>query len=413
MIYLALTALPALLSWRYDCWRRPTGNRSSAAGIWLWIMFLMLTLTAGLRHRLGVDSVVYENMYAGWPGISTLSTFDWDSSRFQPLFIVLVSLPRSLSSDFLWMQILEAVAVNAAVVLTVSRISRRPFLLLLFYVVFLYLQLNFEVLREGVAVALFLIAWLLWRKGETVSYLALTAVAGLLHPMAFALLLLPVIRLQSLKPLFTPGLPALAALVAVFGCGFLVAPLTEWIAGLPADIPWISERAAAYVAEGGPLRSTLNPYGYLGLGFIYVAVPYLALHRIWRHPSCREGDGLTLVVTAMTGIMVCALSLGAPVMRRYFDFLGIFMLAAVAQAAMTRLRDAIVGLLWLALRLYTLTSPLPAGAGLRTYRIYWPYTSRLNPESDPARERAIEILTHPSDTTSHNEKRRGLERTAP
>lgn len=96
MIYFLVFIFLLFFSLRFDYRSKKTiKNQSSTTA--MYISFIMLVLLAGLRYRVGVDTINYTDEYNDYP----LSYFE---DRYQIGWYVFILLFRSLGLSFYWVQ---------------------------------------------------------------------------------------------------------------------------------------------------------------------------------------------------------------------------------------------------------------------------------------------------------------------
>lgn len=110
MLYIFIWLLLLVLSYQYDYLRRE--KNKSFCYVVILILFILI---AGLRYRMGVDSIRYERGFMNYPTIDDLSAHDFIYSSHQPLYLIFCSFVRFLSDEFWVMQMLHSLLVNVVV----------------------------------------------------------------------------------------------------------------------------------------------------------------------------------------------------------------------------------------------------------------------------------------------------------
>lgn len=125
--------------------------RSGASdACWRWVLIVLtaiMTLTAGLRYHCGIDTWMYESNFA-WA-----NSDEFDKSRslgaiFSLRMEYLYHFLGQLGLGFWVVQLAYAVLLNSMAYLLTVRATRCWFTAFLFYLIFAYFPLNFEVMRE-------------------------------------------------------------------------------------------------------------------------------------------------------------------------------------------------------------------------------------------------------------------------
>lgn len=431
MIYFIVLLAMLFCVYAFDLRRHQTLYQFS-----YWGFFVVLVLIAGLRYRIGTDSIVYENFYPNVPKLWELAKYNFDSNRMEPGFMVFASIPRSFSSDFIWLQFMVSIIVNGVIFWFIYKNTKHRFLCLTFYFVVLYLNLNTQVLREALAVSLFLLAWPAFRDGKWWLYYALTILASFMHTSALFTLILPLFCLPGIRELFVVGKRTIIILLAILALGMFIQSRFSEVFNLMAFTQRAMDRVNEY-SKNAWSTSFLNIFGIIATFFQYALYPLIAIYfanAAFRYKYNREKRSLfsrrkegkkneeskirdevkalkketrefdRWQMMVLLGVYIMVFSISMFIFRRYFNYFGIFCLATVADWAFRyivvnrrkiRLKSALwvaILLPWFFYNIYSYTTPVNKSGTLKTYQIYYPYTSRLNPEMDQKREAIYRYL---------------------
>lgn len=167
------------------------------------ILYLSLSLIAGLSYRLGIDCIRYEMKFNMIEPINQFSTMQLllNSYDLDPLWIVLNSVVKSLSDEFYVLHLVVALFVNVVVVWFVNKHSKYFFTTILLYCLIKYWNFNYEVLREAVSVSFFLLALdnIIGGKSNYMRYYLLALPAVFVQTFGFVVLLFPVIKILNVQ----------------------------------------------------------------------------------------------------------------------------------------------------------------------------------------------------------------------
>lgn len=161
-------------------------------------LYVFLICMVGFSYALGGDKVTYmgyfEYYYDELDQIWECITYELAHHGFMPLWTLLCLLVKSTTDSFYVMQFVLAILVNVPICEIVRKHTSHGFLfLLLYFVSELFFQFNTEVMREGPAIALSLLAVENYLAGRKKSFVAL-AVLGLgFHLSALVVLLVPLV----------------------------------------------------------------------------------------------------------------------------------------------------------------------------------------------------------------------------
>lgn len=189
MIYLSALLLILIPFFRFDILKKG-GNEK----LWYYICLSALTLIAGLRYRVGGDTLGYMIHFNTYPNIVKIFTFNFKGAYYMPLWYVYNSIFKSLGDSFYVFQIVQALLVNLAFFRFFKRYSKHFFAVLLVYFVGYYLFYNTETLRSALCVALFLEAYPFLEKKKYHWYFLLSLIAVGFHISAAFLFVIPLFR---------------------------------------------------------------------------------------------------------------------------------------------------------------------------------------------------------------------------
>ena len=168
---------------------RKVDKRFQKLGYTLAYIILIVLLT--LRFRVGGDSLFYEDVFDTMPDLKGLSKLDLLVLDYQPLWYLLTAIVRSTIDDFRFFQFIHALIINTAIFYLIPKYTERKFLAVLVYYIFFYLYFGTEILREALAVIVFLFAYPLIFKKKYISYYLLCCVAYLFHAFAMFTFVVP------------------------------------------------------------------------------------------------------------------------------------------------------------------------------------------------------------------------------
>ncbi|MCM1376989.1 MAG: EpsG family protein [Clostridium sp.] len=366
-------------------------------------------MISGLRYRLGVDTIRYESAYADFPSLLELEKYDFSNTRYEPGFIIFCSITRTFSPDFVYLQLLHAFVVNTIVFLFTRHYCRNKFFVLTLYYVFLYLNFNCQVMRESLAVCIFLCSWPLIKKGKWLWYYVVAAVNILFHTSAIFMLLLPIFMLPGIRALFKPGLRSLFIIAAIIVGGFILQQMFFKAIVLMNMGDRLMDRASMYgsTADGG---SRLNIFGAFSKIFRHILYPLVALifmRMNWRHThrntKGKKPGWWKLEVLVMCGIYSASASIPINIFGRFFNYFGMFIFMVLGDWLFSKFHFkektyrleprywALIFLPLFAYQLYAYNANANKSGTLKTWMQFYPYSSQLNPEDNLDREKIYHL----------------------
>lgn len=371
-----------------------------------WGFFVVLVIIAGLRYRIGNDSVVYENDYQNLPTLWELFKFDYSSTRYEPGFIIFASIPRAFSSDFMLLQFFEAIYINAIIFWFIQKNTDHRFFCLTIYYIVLFLYFTTEIMREALAVGLFLLAWPYFRDGKWLKYYCFAILASICHTSALALLILPLLTLPGIRSFFRFSYRGLFVGIGIFIVTMIINLKFYDYIRLIAFTQQMTERADIYSKSelGGSL---LNITGMVDIFVRYILYGIIALSiykgklRKKHLSKLEKTRAERLEFMVMMQIYATIAGMGIFIALRYTNYFSMFeyvLLSTVflrpiqLKKRLVRLRPlywSIIVLPFFLLNFQFYMRPINRGKTLPYYSKYFPYKHRLDPERDPKREAAF------------------------
>lgn len=199
MIYLLILIYVVL--WTYIC---DIKKRNKYRIVGYWSICILFILLSGLRYHIGVDSIAYQDYWNCYPDLWNYKWGDIQTARdkfetferYHVGWFIYVMLIQSISKNFILVQFSNAILINIAIFKLAKKYSHHPFLsILIYYCTFTFIEFNFELMRETVAVSVFL----LWGISAYINrkwsvYFLIVTISYSIHPSAVVMFLLPMIR---------------------------------------------------------------------------------------------------------------------------------------------------------------------------------------------------------------------------
>lgn len=317
MIYFFVAVLLLLLSFHYDI----CGNTKKRT-FWYNVVLVLLILIAGLRWRLGTDTVgVLESFYMRTPLFSDI-VFE-DSMVRYPLWHLLNSIVYTLCGKFFVVQLAQSSFLNILLFKYIKKHSKYVFTCIFFYFIWMYTTLNMEEMKASMAIPLILYSndFILnrkWFKG-----LLLMIIGCFFHFSVFFLLVTPFLLFLRVNRL------GLCVLVLSFFVGFFLQKvLSDYIMVFEFSDDFYNKAEAYSNSEkysGGmslfkSLVLTIPIIFYSLFSFSYVK---------------KKGPNPELIKLEpflMIGLLFCVLQLNIYIFYRYFHFYIIYLIMYYAQA---------------------------------------------------------------------------------
>lgn len=164
-------------------------------------MTIWLIILSGFAYQVGADIPGYMSEYDSFSfkRIDSISDLINYKDNRQPLWVLLEYLCHGISSNFLLFKLVIAIISNWVFTRFIVKHSLYPFVSLLFYCLLLYLNLNFNALRQLLAVVFFLIGYDALVDRKWIRYFIWCFIAYLFHSSAIICLAFPLLYLIPLN----------------------------------------------------------------------------------------------------------------------------------------------------------------------------------------------------------------------
>lgn len=383
MIYLIIVFFLLLFVIQYDVNNYRVSN---TLVIFWWLIFVLL---AGLRYRVGGDTISYMIYYEKIPVLKDLEFSKIMSDEYQPLWTILCSLCKTINKDFTFFQIVHAVITNTIIFYFIRKNSNYFFTGILFYFMFYYLYFNTEILREALAVCVFLLSLKYFLSKRWLRYYILCFVAFMFHITAIVLFFLPLFNILWTNRSYFIFFSILLILFILFKN--IISDLIKYI---PHEA--IKLKASSLMGASG---ATINLNGIIYTLVVYIIIPLILIFISEQFVGYKYNLRPFLIAYVTISLVSIFLS---PVYRFlnyitpvYFLFLANMLHELFRYSRIRRFRYTIVLVVFmLPLSVHLLTigkNTSDKVPGTRFYSRYNPYYTVLNKKIDKKREQLVQI----------------------
>lgn len=378
MIYLLIAIALLILSYNYDY-----KKKQWSANVFALVLIAFVCL-AGLRYRIGLDTIRYESHFEYAPSLSTMAWSDIFEGEFAPLYMLLQALTKEISDNFYLLQFVQAFIVNLSVFRFLKRNTKAVYFSLFLYFLLIYHNFCFEVMREALAVSMFLFSWESYKTGKWIKYLFFVILALGFHPSAIVLLLLPVVKIFNLNKYLSmsPRLFIIAPVVVLLG---FIIQRTFFDYFLLLDLQdSISERISNYsTSDYG--RQTLNYLGIITTVLFRVLFPYYVINHM--RTGLYSSKGLLEVMVVLFACF-SLLSIPITIFYRLVNYMYLFAVVLYADFFNELHNHSFSSRFsfFIPLILITLWAFTGKEGHARVYNRYLPYSSIITKDTDAKRE---------------------------
>lgn len=402
MVYFIAIATILFGIYRYDY----CGKNAGRLLYWC-ITCAFLICIAGLRYRLGQDTFTYIYDYAAINPVSRLQAIDFSKTRFAPGYVVLTSVFKEFTDEFTYFQFFQALLVNTVFFYFFYKHCRHIFFAALVYFFYLYFLMSFQQMREAFAVCIFLLSWSFFRDGRWLPWYIASLLAFMFHISAFIMFFLPLICLPGIRQLFVFGGRTWLVAIGVALFGVAVQAIFFQYVELIAFSASMMERVKKY--EHHMLGSSiLNFNGVLGSLVQYIIYPLLALFFIQKRKR-KEGENVMLFnrfdAMVLMSVYVAIFSISVSIVARLNNYFFPFAIIAlsdwifgyfVVYGKKVRLRALYWILIFLPMFAFHISGTyfrdINKSGSLKSYMVYYPYSSILDRDMDAKTEKTIQYL---------------------
>lgn len=155
---------------QFDCNSRSFKTNKRAQECFL-LLTIILTAYAALSYRVGCDTNRYYENFHNFPTLKNLSISNlWDFG-LEPLWVLLNTFVRTFSNSFYPIYAFCIIIINLQIFRLIKQYCNLPFLAILLYYSIMYLNLNFEMIRQDYAMIFYFWGIFALLKGRTSEFL--------------------------------------------------------------------------------------------------------------------------------------------------------------------------------------------------------------------------------------------------
>lgn len=319
MTYLFIIIILILLTYHYD-FKKNKSHRLE----WYALMCIIFILVAGLRYRMGFDTPAYEYAYKNFPSISALTEYDFSYSRYNPGFIILGSIAKSISNEFFVLQLIHATLINTVVFIFFKNNSSNIFFCILLYFLTLYFYFNMEIMRESCAIVIFLISWKYFVKHKWIPYYLINSISLIFHTSAIILFLLPVLYWTPIRIfLQIDRLFILKLMIYIFIFYILSSKFFEILRLF--EIAEVDDYANTY--ENSDIYGERNNFNIIGIIFylVTISIPYL-IYQLNKKKLKYENNFQIISFILGLYIIIVTAGLFITILTRFYNYFTIFVI---------------------------------------------------------------------------------------
>lgn len=158
-------------------------KEKKAAVFYLAVSFLALAVLASCRYAIGFDYFSYRDIYemtAGWP-VGDIFHFYW----YEPLFFLVCRIFCLINCPYTLFIAAINIFLLSVAMWFIYRYSKMPWVSVYLYITLQFLAYNMNLLRQSIAIAVFLLAYPYLKNRKIVPFTALIFIGGCVHNSLF------------------------------------------------------------------------------------------------------------------------------------------------------------------------------------------------------------------------------------
>lgn len=315
MIYIFVLILTVIGILKYDI----NNSSFSRSSLKFYSFILLVTIMiSGLSYRLGIDTERYEEMFREAKSLWNLSAADFRNTKLMPGWILFMSTCKSVFPSFYFFRFIYACILNYSVFRFIKENTKYIYTVLICYYCISFFAFNFEIMRQGLCIALFLCSYKYIVQKDYLRYYILCFAIFSIHNSAFILFLLPLMNFKISKSLFVLLLIIFASMIFLsqYLLGYVYVLLGTGL--LDAGDSSASDILDAYNdgRYGDGVLSISNLIGYV----YNIFIPFLLLFWVNKRYEMSKYN-----CTILTLVIVNIMSIAIPVCFRFVKYFDVFL----------------------------------------------------------------------------------------
>ena len=185
MIYLIFLIIIVIPLFKYK--KQDKGNS------YYWFLCLTFILLMGLRYRVGGDCLRYEVAFDSDPTLQEWMRGDFLLMKHQPGWYLFCAVCKEIVDNFFFLQFVHCAIVNIVVFYFAKKYCNHKFTFVFLYALLQYTYFSTEIMRESLAVCIFLLSYDYIEKKKYIPYYIGCVLAFFFHASAIFIFFIPLI----------------------------------------------------------------------------------------------------------------------------------------------------------------------------------------------------------------------------
>lgn len=364
---------------------------------------VVLIFFMGLRYRIGLDTIRYlRYFYVDDPTIDQLSFESFFESTYDPLYLIFISLVKTVFGYFYFVQIFQSAIVNILLFRYFSKHTKYVFSCVLFYFLWRYLAFTTEEMRAAIAIVICLYAFDYALEKKRIKSIILILIAAQFHLSAYFLLFIPFLTNIHINRI------TLLLLIVFFYIGYIIQDRFSDLMQLVEMMSNSDSHAARY--DGNTYsKQILNINGILSVIIVYVMYAYWSLSFLKKNNNIKLAE---LEPFIFWGMFFAVISIPVSIFYRYTRFFEAYFIILYANMLITwskniriKLKNTgyVLSMCYFLPFFFLILSDYfgKVNNSIKTYSRYYPYYSVFSKKIDSERETLIDY--YPNTETPIND----------
>ena len=377
MIYFFLLFYIIFLSYKYDILQHKRNKLLSYR-----VLLVLLILVAGLRYRVGSDTIVYMGTFKYIPPIDNIFSVGLDHFIYRPLWMIYISFFKYLGSFYL-LQLSNAIILNCVYFAYARKHTENYFTFILFYYILFYIGLNFEFMREALAASVAIWGYKYWEEKKWAKFYFIAFICFNIHDSSIILFLFPLFKYIHINVKWGSILLVVFCILSLTFKSYLE-PFGIWLMNIFSGSNSI-DKFNVYINMDNyyNINYYIN-FWYIPLFLIPVLIMYV------KYKMKREIKNLNILyLFSFLGVLMAFMS----VLGRLSNYFTVFVLVFLADFMVRYVQSKQHKQRFLSM-LFVLMITIPSlfisyqsrYGTVRFYNKYYPYSSIFNEFQNPERE---------------------------
>lgn len=167
---------------------------TSKRKVFIGVILVYVILLLGFRYRVGMDTIGYMKSFDKARDLAHFWTLRIFRERHEPGYLFVCAICKSISKEFWVLQLVMASITNSCIFIFLYRYCRNVFVGIIIFFILQWLYFSTEIMREGVAIGIFLLNYKNIEDRKWIRFYLLSLVSISFHYSAIIIWLFPFVK---------------------------------------------------------------------------------------------------------------------------------------------------------------------------------------------------------------------------